>query len=125
MKSPNSDLSKCLAKMTIKTLLLLLALSLPLVIGELFTAVVHLEKLLSTEQQIVSILDAYLASEENRLNRLKEIRKKYRAIEQFANLDSNLYLNNPVNSFLLVKSLTTDWKQGEGFWAIQALLKLL
>ena len=99
--------------MPIKTLLLLLALSLPLAIGELFTAVVHLEKLLSTEQQIVSILDAYLASEENRLNRLKEIRKKYRAIEQFANLDSNLYLNNPINSFLLVKSLTTDWRQGE------------
>ena len=100
--------------MAIKCLLLLLVL-VPLAVGELFTAVVHLEKLLSTEQQIVSILDTYLASEENRLSRLKEIRKKYRAIEQFANLDSNLYLNNPINSYLLVKSLTTDWRQGEPF----------
>lgn len=102
--------------MTLKALLcLLLLLAVSPAFGELFTAVVHLEKLLSTEQQIVSILDAYLASEENRLNRLREIRKKYREIERFANLDSNLYLNNPINSFLLVKSLTTDWKQGECF----------
>ena len=81
------------------------------VFGELFTAIVHLEKLLSTEQQIVNILDSYLASEENRLNKLKEIRKKYKAIERFA-LNSNHYLNNPINSFLLIKSLTTDWQQG-------------
>ena len=101
--------------MLLKILPLLLALAVPLATGELFTAVVHLEKLLSTEQQIVNILDTYLASEEQRLARLKEIRKKYRAIEQSANLDSNVYLNNPINSFLLVKSLTTDWRQGETF----------
>lgn len=78
---------------------------------ELFTAVVHLEKLLSTEHQIVSLLDTYLKSEENRLNKLKEIKKKYKAIERFAT-DSNRYLNNPINSYLLVKSLTTDWRIG-------------
>ena len=81
--------------------------------GELFTAVVHLEKLLSTEQHIVNVLDAYLQSEEDRLNKLKEIKKKYQAIESFATSDSSHYLNNPINSYLLIKSLTTDWRNGK------------
>lgn len=93
--------------------LLFLVLFISPSISELFTAVVHLEKLLSTEQQIVSVLDAYLKSEENRLNELKEIKKKYQAIERTATQDTDHYLNNPINSFLLVKSLTLDWKQGK------------
>lgn len=97
--------------MTFKFFIILTLLS--FVNCELFTAVVHLEKLLATEQHVVNILDIYLASEESRLNKLKEIKKKYKAIEQFASHNSDLYLNNPINSYLLVKSLTTDWKFAE------------
>lgn len=99
--------------MIFKFLILIIICLISPACSELFTAVVHLEKLLMTEQHIVGVLDAYLASEEERLNKLKEIKKKYQAIERFATSDSDHYLNNPINSYLLIKSLTTDWKTVE------------
>lgn len=81
--------------------------------GELFTAIVDLEKLLNTERLLVQSLDAYLFGEERRLGQLRDIREKLANIESAASQDVSSYLANPVNAYLLVKTLTTDWKNGK------------
>lgn len=94
-------------------LILAILLNLNSLNGELFTAIVDLEKLLNTERLLVQSLDAYLFGEERRLGQLKEIREKLANIESVASQDVGSYLANPVNAFLLVKTLTTDWKNGK------------
>lgn len=88
---------------------------------ELFTAIVDLEKLLNTDRLLVRSLDAYLFGEEHRLRQLRDIREKLANIESIASQDVGSYLANPVNAFLLVKTLTTDWKNGECSFTILSL----
>ncbi len=93
---------------------LCLSLSLTILVsGELFTAVVDLERLLNTEKTIASLLDNYLQAESDRLSKLRYFKDNYERIHKVAAKDSQLYLANPVNAYLLVKRLTTDWKQVE------------
>lgn len=76
---------------------------------EYYTALVHLEKLLKTEQNIVKNLNDYLDNEEKRLKSLKQLAYHYNKLNLLANQDVQTYLSNPVNAYLLVKRLTTDW----------------
>ena len=77
---------------------------------ELFTAIVHLERLLQTEQSIVHNLNRYLDYEEKRLASLRQLAHHYNQLNSVASKDVDAYLSNPVNAYLLVKRLTTDWK---------------
>lgn len=81
--------------------------------SELFTAIVDLEKLLETEKSVANLLQDYLVSEERRLNKLRLFRDAYQKIHQVASINTESYLSNPVNAYLLVKRLTTDWKMIE------------
>lgn len=81
--------------------------------GELFTAIVDLERLLETEKSIAGLLDNYLLAEEERLSKLRFFRDNYHRIHKVASQDSESYLSNPVNAYLLVKRLTMDWKAVE------------
>ena len=92
------------------------------VTGELFTALVHLEKLLKTEKHLIGALNSYLSSEERRLNQLKHVINNYESAAinfqhdnngQRNNEDVETYLSNPINAYLLVKRLTTDWQTVE------------
>ena len=83
------------------------------VTSELFTAIVDLERLLDTEKSIASLLDSYLLAEEERLSKVRFFREHYHRISQIASQDSESYLSNPVNAYLLVKRLTSDWKTVE------------
>lgn len=80
---------------------------------ELFTATTDLAKLLQTEKTIAELLQKYLVAENERLDKLKLFRDNYMKIHSAASDDSESYLANPVNAYLLVKRLTTDWKQVE------------
>lgn len=88
---------------------------------EYFTALVHLEKLLKTEEHVVKSLNRYLDNEEKRLASLRQLANHYNTLHSVANQDVNLYLSNPVNAYLLVKRLTTDWNLVE--YLIDADLK--
>lgn len=77
---------------------------------ELYTAVVHMEKLLDTERNVVNVLQQYLQAEEKRLNGLRQMLHHYDLLQSVASQDVESYLSNPVNAYLLVKRLTTDWK---------------
>ena len=92
------------------------------VTGELFTALVHLERLLKTEKHLIGALNSYLSSEEQRLNQLKHVINHYESAainfehdnnEQRNNENVETYLSNPINAYLLVKRLTTDWQTVE------------
>lgn len=82
---------------------------------EYFTALVHLEKLLQTEQLIVNNLNRYLDYEEKRISSLRQLAHHYNKLNSVASQDVQSYLSNPVNAYLLVKRLTTDWKLVEYF----------
>jgi prolyl 4-hydroxylase len=94
----------------IKIVLILNIIIFPLISSELFTALVHLEKLLNTEKQIVGSLEKYLTSEEERLSQLRQLSTHYSRLHSIASKDVDNYLANPINAYLLVKRLTTDWK---------------
>lgn len=83
--------------------------------AEYFTALVHLEKLLQTEKHIVDNLNRYLNNEEKRLTALRHLAHHYNTLHLAASVDSEAYLSNPINAYLLVKRLTTDWKLVEYF----------
>lgn len=82
---------------------------------ELFSAIVHLERLLHTEQSIVANLNRYLDYEEKRIASLRQLAHHYNELNSIASKDVQSYLSNPVNAYLLVKRLTTDWKLVEHF----------
>lgn len=116
--------------------LFLLLQSSTFILGEVFTALVDMEGLVSTELELVRHLDNYIQAEENRLKRLRgwvtlqppslqelgftdfffslSFLEEYESIYQEASADVTTYLANPINAYLLVKRLTSDWRQVEG-----------
>lgn len=90
--------------------IILIIIKFTLISSELYTALVHLEKLLNTEKQIVGSLEEYLSSEEVRLSQLRQLSAHYSRLHSIASKDVDSYLANPINAYLLVKRLTTDWK---------------
>lgn len=88
---------------------------------ELFTAIVDLEKLLETEKLIARSLDDYLRVENERLAKLQLLKDSYLKIHSAASQNTELYLSNPVNAYLLVKRLTTDWKDAENLMVTSPL----
>ncbi|KAG8197753.1 hypothetical protein JTE90_006799 [Oedothorax gibbosus] len=81
--------------------------------AELFTAVVDLEKLLYTEGEVIKTMERYIEMEEKRLQEIKKLKDEYGKLHQVASVDSQTFLANPINAFLLVKRLSTDWKTTE------------
>lgn len=94
---------------TIITIMMMMMMIIQQSHQEYFTALVHLEKLLKTEQHIVESLNNYLDNEEKRLASLRQLAHHYNHLNMVANQDVQTYLSNPVNAYLLVKRLTTDW----------------
>lgn len=93
---------------------LFLVLQSHVVFGEMFTALADLEGLVSTELELVRHLDNYIQAEESRLKRLRGFLEEYEKIYEEASVDVQKYLSNPINAYLIVKRLTSDWKQVEG-----------
>ncbi|XP_054719638.1 prolyl 4-hydroxylase subunit alpha-1-like [Uloborus diversus] len=81
--------------------------------SELFTAVVDLEKLLHTEGVVVKTIERYIELEEKRLQQVRKLKDEYGRLHKVATADSQSFLENPINAFLLVKRLSSDWKVAE------------
>ncbi|GFY17859.1 prolyl 4-hydroxylase subunit alpha-1 [Trichonephila clavipes] len=77
--------------------------------AEVFTALVDLGPLLDTGGEIVKTLERYLKVEEERLEKVKWLRAQYEKLYTSAIQDEETFLSNPVNAYLLVKRLTSDW----------------
>ncbi|GAB6027770.1 hypothetical protein CHUAL_002006 [Chamberlinius hualienensis] len=78
--------------------------------AEVFTALVDLEKLLYTEGELVKNLQQYIEHEEQRLQRLRVYVREYQNMHHEASQDNEKFLSNPVNAYLLIKRLSSDWK---------------
>lgn len=81
--------------------------------AELYTALVDMKELLQTENVLLQTLDNYIVEEEHRLSLLKKHVSHYTNEHKKAAADPEEYLSNPVNAYLLVKRLTSDWKNTE------------
>jgi len=81
--------------------------------GEVFTALIDMEKLVTTEFEIVRHLENYIQAEEEKLNRMRAFLKEYESMYNEAITDVTKYLANPINAYLIVKRLTADWREVE------------
>lgn len=93
--------------------LLLLLIQSKIALGDVFSAVAGMEVLVATESELVKHLDTYIQEEENRMKQLRGFLKEYESMNQEASVDASKYLANPINAYLLVKRLTSDWKKVE------------
>ncbi|XP_066993933.1 prolyl 4-hydroxylase subunit alpha-2 [Anabrus simplex] len=81
--------------------------------GELYTALADMEELLETEAVLMRSLEGYIAAQEEKLRLLRRHYEEYAREHEEASQDVQGYLSNPINAYLLVKRLTTDWKAVE------------
>jgi len=81
--------------------------------GEFFTALADMEKLVPTELKLIQHLEGYIKKEEDKLKRMRSFLAEYEGSYQEASKDTSKYLANPINAFLIVKQLTSDWKNVE------------
>ena len=61
--------------------------------------------------QLVTGLQAYIEREEQRLRLLKTLVKDYRDVSDKASEDVEKFVGNPLHSYLLIKKLTSDFKE--------------
>ncbi|XP_074103649.1 prolyl 4-hydroxylase subunit alpha-1 [Cotesia typhae] len=81
--------------------------------GELYTALADMEELLETESVLIDTLHGYIKVQEQRLAILRRNVENYSREHEEASRNIQQYLSNPINAYLLVKRLTTDWKRVE------------
>ncbi|KAE9555682.1 hypothetical protein FO519_001153 [Halicephalobus sp. NKZ332] len=90
---------------------LLLTCIIGIAYGDVFTAMVDLENLLSSESDLTSaLIENYINAEKNRLDRLKRFAEDYLSKNNENSGDDLKVVTNPVNAYLLIKRLTSDWK---------------
>jgi len=77
----------------------------------MFTSAADLVGLLSTESNLVDKLETHLQAEYRRITRLEQLLTDYKSVRDRANVSTReKFVGNPLNSFLLIKKLTSDWK---------------
>lgn len=79
--------------------------------SEALSALARLRQSLETEKQVIYSLEEYLSSEEERLSQLRQIKEQFSQMHEIANKDVDSFLANPINGYLLVKRLTSDWEK--------------
>jgi prolyl 4-hydroxylase len=77
----------------------------------MFTSTTDLQGLLDTESELVNKLNQYLEEETVRIEKLKKLVKHYQTMRDEAEAAGESFVGNPLNSFLLIKKLTSDWKE--------------
>ena len=128
--------------MKYKSLMFFLSLLCGYTISELYTALADLEELLQTEGVLIETLEHYIKTQEDKLDLLRRYVNKprerpikwlklsryaeaYKHQHSIAADDIQGYVANPINAYVLVKRLTSDWRQveklmnsniGEGTW---------
>ncbi|OQV15947.1 Prolyl 4-hydroxylase subunit alpha-2 [Hypsibius exemplaris] len=99
---------------TISCLLFVVSISFAgIVSGEVFTAMADVEELLESEKEVVETLEAYLFAEEIRLEKIRRFTNEFKDLYAKASNDLESFISHPVNTYLFVKRLTSDWKEAE------------
>ncbi|CAI5447148.1 unnamed protein product [Caenorhabditis angaria] len=94
-------------------LIFLSSLLLSLVAADLFTAIADLEHMLGAEKGVANVIDDYIVAEQKRLNDLRKYAEEYTSRNLHAENVGPEFVTNPINAYLLIKRLTTEWKKVE------------
>ncbi len=82
--------------------------------GDLFTSTANMESLVLTERDLTLALHRYLETEQARLTALKQFLQKTDAtLEQVNKTSVGKFIGNPINSYLMLKRFSIDWKNME------------
>ncbi|CAI4231813.1 unnamed protein product [Auanema sp. JU1783] len=81
--------------------------------ADLFTAIADMERMLGHEKDVTSVIDQYISSEQERLKELKKFAEEYVNRNNHAANVGPEFVTNPINAFLLIKRLTSEWKKVE------------
>ncbi|CAF4241633.1 unnamed protein product [Rotaria sp. Silwood2] len=84
-----------------------------LIRSESFTSTTHLTHLLNTEIALAKKLETYLKQEYERLDHIEKFINVIKDEIRQAQGNEEYYFGNPVNSYLFIKHLTTDWNSIE------------
>ncbi|XP_066914934.1 prolyl 4-hydroxylase subunit alpha-1-like [Clytia hemisphaerica] len=83
---------------------------------EVFTSMANMENLAETEQLLFSSFKTYLQAEEDRLKVLKNFMLRVEDAQKNVNLsDVAKYLGNPINTYLMLRRLSSEWRDVESF----------
>ena len=99
-----------------QNILIFLLLSLPYLTHEnadndgMFTSSTDLQALIVTESELVVKLNQYVTEETQRIEKMKKVIQQYEELRDSALGAEEKFVGNPLNSFLLIKKLTSDWK---------------
>ena len=102
--------------MAVKISQCVLLLSLPFLSYEtvendgMFTSSADLQGLIVTESELVMKLNKYVVEESERIEKMRKLIKHYEDLRDTAVAGEEKFVGNPLNSFLLIKKLTSDWK---------------
>ncbi|CAJ0937708.1 unnamed protein product, partial [Mesorhabditis belari] len=81
--------------------------------ADLFTATADLQHMLGAEKNIVPVINDYIEAEQERLEQLKKFAEEYNTRNAEAQEVGTEFVTNPINAFLLIKRLTSEWRQVE------------
>lgn len=81
--------------------------------ADLFTAIADMETMLGAEKDVPFVIDRYIAAEQQRLDDLKRFAEEYVSRNTHAEEVGPEFVTNPINAFLLIKRLTSEWKKVE------------
>ncbi|CAI2350753.1 unnamed protein product [Caenorhabditis sp. 36 PRJEB53466] len=84
-----------------------------LVYADLFTAIADLQHMLGSEKDVTTFIDQYIAAERSRLDDLRRYAHEYVHRNAHAEAVGPEFVTNPINAYLLIKRLTSEWKNVE------------
>lgn len=85
----------------------------PIVRGDVYSAIAGMEQLIETESILIGDLDSYIEALENKVTYMRQRILEYKKEHNEASNDITGYLSNPINAFLLTKRLASDWSSIE------------
>ncbi|KAK6039932.1 tetratricopeptide repeat protein [Cooperia oncophora] len=81
--------------------------------ADLFTAIADMQRMLGAEKEVTTVIDRYIEAEQKRLDDLKRFADEYIDRNKDAEDVGPDFVTNPINAYLLIKRLTTEWKKVE------------
>uniref|UniRef100_A0A0K0DQV6 P4Ha_N domain-containing protein n=1 Tax=Angiostrongylus cantonensis TaxID=6313 RepID=A0A0K0DQV6_ANGCA len=81
--------------------------------ADLFTAIADMQKMLGAEKEVTNIIENYIEAEQRRLDDLKRFADEYVIRNKYATDIGPDFVTNPINAYLLIKRLTSEWKKVE------------
>ncbi|WKY06731.1 hypothetical protein Q1695_006703 [Nippostrongylus brasiliensis] len=81
--------------------------------ADLFTAIADMQRMLGAEKEVTAVIEKYIEAEQKRLEELKRFADEYVVRNKDAADVGPDFVTNPINAYLLIKRLTTEWKKVE------------